>query len=197
MNVLLHVCCAPDGTTAFKRLMEMGYDVWGYFHNPNIHPRTEYEKRLESFLKLVKAWNLKYIDAPYEPQKWFEIVRGLEGEPEGGKRCEVCIYYNLKMTALKAKELGFDYFATSLTNSPHKNLDMINSIGEKVEKETGVKYLKTAFRKKNGFLQSVIYSKELGLYRQNYCGCIFSLMESVERRVKKVEGRSDSLIFQR
>ena len=197
MKVLLHVCCAPDGTTAFKRLMEKGYEVWGYFHNPNIHPKSEYERRLDSFYKLVRMWNLKYVDAPYDPSKWFERVRGLEDEPEGGKRCEVCIRYNLTMTALKAKELGFDCFATSLTNSPHKNLDMINSIGEDVERETGVTYLKTFFRKKDGFLWSVIRSRELGLYRQDYCGCIFSLKEKIEDRGRKVGEGSTGSVFQR
>jgi len=177
--------------------MEKGYEVWGYFHNPNIHPKSEYERRLDSFYKLVRMWNLKYVNAPYDPSKWFERVRGLEDEPEGGKRCEVCIRYNLTMTALKAKELGFDCFATSLTNSPHKNLDMINSIGEDVERETGVTYLKTFFRKKDGFLWSVIRSRELGLYRQDYCGCIFSLKEKIEERGRKVGEGSTGSVFQR
>ncbi|MDI3472747.1 MAG: epoxyqueuosine reductase [Thermotogaceae bacterium] len=180
MKILLHVCCAPDGTVAFERLKELG-EVWGYFHNPNIHPEEEYLKRLDSFMKLVREWDLNFVESEYNPREWFETVKGFENEPEGGNRCRMCIEFNLDKTAIKAKELGFDAFATSLTTSPHKDLIFINGVGKKIGEKYNLKYIESTFRKKNGFLLSVEYSKKLGLYRQNYCGCVFSI-----RKVEKV-----------
>ncbi len=172
--MLLHICCAPDATTAYERLVAE-YEVEGFFFNPNVHPREEYEKRKKAVEKLAQAWEIDVLYAPYEPEKWFKVVRGLEREPEGGMRCKACIAYRLKETANVTKKLGFDAFTTALTTSPHKDVEFINSIGPKIAKAFGVKYLPTVFRKKNGFLQSVRYSHELDLYRQNYCGCVYSL----------------------
>lgn len=183
MRILLHVCCAPDATIAFERLNELG-EVWGFFYNPNIHPKSEYLKRLDSFLRLVKLWDLKFVEAEYDPQKWFKLVKGLESEPEGGERCKICIKNNLEKTATRAKELGFDAFATSLTTSPHKDVNFINKLGIEIGKKYGIKYIESVFRKKNGFLKSVEYSKKLGLYRQNYCGCIYSIHSSIKRVVE-------------
>lgn len=174
MKVLLHICCAPDATTAYKRLSQE-HKVVGYFFNPNIQPLQEYEKRKEAVEKLSKAWSFEVIYPSYDPKEWFKVVKGLEDLPEGGMRCKACIAYRLRRTALKTKELGFDAFTTSLTTSPHKDVNFINDIGDKIAKSVGVKYLTSIFRKKDGFLESVRYSRELKLYRQNYCGCIFSL----------------------
>ncbi len=174
MKILLHICCAPDATTAYKRL-SVEHEVVGYFFNPNVQPLQEYEKRKKAVEILSKAWNFKVIYPPYEPEKWFKVVRGLENLSEGGMRCRACIAYRLRQTALEAKKLGFDSFTTSLTTSPHKDVNFINDIGEKIAKNVGLKYFTSIFRKKDGFLESVRYSKELNLYRQNYCGCIFSL----------------------
>ena len=190
MRILLHVCCAPDATVAFERLKEVG-DVWGYFHNPNIHPRKEYLKRIDSFLKLVKKWHLNFVEAEYKPQDWFKAIKGFENEPEGGRRCEICIRYNLEKTAIKAKELGFDAFATSLTTSPHKDVKFINEVGKEIARKYGLKYIESTFRKKNGFLKSVEYSKKLGLYRQNYCGCIFSIRQPQVEKVTPKNGKEN------
>ncbi len=174
MRILLHICCAPDATTAYKRLSDE-HEVTGYFFNPNIQPIEEYEKRKGALEKLVRAWSFDVIYPPYDPQPWFRVVRGLEDLPEGSTRCRACIAFRLRRTALATKKLGFDAFATSLTTSPHKDVDFINDFGTRMAKYVGVSYVPSAFRKKDGFLESVRYSRELGLYRQNYCGCIFSL----------------------
>jgi predicted adenine nucleotide alpha hydrolase (AANH) superfamily ATPase len=186
VRILLHICCAPDATTAYERLSQE-HEVVGYFFNPNVQPLEEYERRKEAVEKLSKAWNFRVIYPTYDPKAWFKVVRGLEDLPEGDMRCKACIAYRLRETALKAKELGFDAFTTSLTTSPHKDVNFINEIGPKIGKTLGMEYFVSIFRKKDGFLKSVKYSKELGLYRQNYCGCIFSL-----RREEK-----DGIVLQR
>ncbi len=178
MRILLHICCAPDATTAYKRLSD-DHEVVGYFYNPNIHPRQEYEKRKESLEKLSKAWKFEVIYPDYDPAPWFRSVKGLENLPEGSMRCRACMGLRLLNTAKEAKKRNFDAFATSLTTSPHKNVDFINDIGLRIANHVGIKYIPSVFRKKDGFLESVRYSHELDLYRQNYCGCIFSLRNDV------------------
>ncbi len=174
MKVLLHICCAPDATTAYRRLSEF-QDVTGYFFNPNIHPLEEYMKRRQALEKLSNLWHFDVVYPPYDPEEWFKVVRGLEDLPEGSMRCRACIAFRLRRSAIFAKENGFDAFATSLTTSPHKNVEFINDTGLKLSKSIGVNYIPSAFRKQNGFLESVRYCKELDIYRQRYCGCVFSL----------------------
>lgn len=174
MKILLHICCAPDATTAYKRLSESN-EVVGYFFNPNIHPKDEYLRRRTALEKLSNLWGFEVIYPPYDPQRWFKTVKGLEDLPEGSKRCQACIAMRLRESAIFAKGNGFDAFATSLTTSPHKDVDFINEIGTKLSNKVGIQYIPSAFRKKNGFLESVNYCKTLGIYRQNYCGCVFSL----------------------
>jgi len=182
-SILLHVCCAPDATHSVKVLREQyKFKVYMYFHNPNIHPKEEYLKRYDSFLKLSKAWNIPIIEAPYNPEEWFKITELYKNEPEGGARCYICYKNNLFHTARKAKELGFSYFSTTLTISPHKNAKIINGIGNDVAKLFGVTYIAENFKKNDGFKKSIEYSKELGLYRQNYCGCIYSKIEAENKR---------------
>ncbi len=174
MKILLHICCAPDATTAYKRLA-LHHEVVGYFFNPNIQPRQEYEKRKNALEKLSRAWDFDVIYPDYDPKPWFKSVKGLEKFPEGSIRCKACMAFRLRYTAELAKKLNFDAFATSLTTSPHKDVEFINDIGTRIAKHVGVKYIPSVFRKKDGFLESVRVSRKLGLYRQNYCGCIFSL----------------------
>jgi|UniRef100_A0A7V3REJ3 predicted adenine nucleotide alpha hydrolase (AANH) superfamily ATPase len=174
MKVLLHICCAPDATTAYIRLSQF-HDVSGYFFNPNVQPFDEYSKRREAVEKLSKAWHFEVIYPEYDPARWFKSVRGLETLREGSMRCKACIAFRLKNSAIFAKENGFDAFATSLTTSPHKDVQFINDIGLRLSKSIGVGYIPSTFRKQNGFLESVRYCKALDLYRQNYCGCLFSL----------------------
>ncbi len=181
-KILLHICCAPDATYPFSELSKE-FDVIGYFYGSNIHPIEEYERRKNALLKLSKEWKFPVIFEEYKPDRWLKEVKGLEMEPEGGKRCEKCFYIQLEKTAIKARELGIGAFTTTLTISPHKNVKLINSIGREISEKLGVKFLERVFRKKGGFKRSVELSKKLNLYRQNYCGCIFSI-----RKEEKQDG---------
>ena len=173
-KLLLHVCCAPDATVPYLRLRD-GYEVVAFFYNPNIHPREEYEKRLNEAEKLAKLWDFPLIVGEYDAERWFSAVRGLEDEPEGGKRCEVCYALRLEESAKLAKELACDAFATTLTISPHKKAEKINALGREAGERHGVEYLESNFKKRDGFKESVRLSRELGLYRQRYCGCRYSM----------------------
>lgn len=175
-KLLLHVCCAPDATHALETLRPE-YDVVGFFFNPNIYPESEYYKRLDAWLRLVKLVDLPYRKADYAPDGWEAAVRGLESEPEGGKRCAVCFRYNLLATAERGRMEGFDLFATTLTISPHKNVELINAVGREVSKDCGIDYSESNFRKREGFKRSVELSRKYGLYRQKYCGCRFSMRQ--------------------
>ncbi len=178
-KILLHACCAPCSTTTLERMTEFA-DVTIYYANSNIHPRAEYQRREYVQQKFIHDFNEKthnqvqFITAPYRPQEYFEAVRGLEKEPEGGKRCEACFDYRLDTVAKKAVELGFDYFGSTLTISPHKNSQLINTVGIEVQHFYDVHYLPSDFKKNNGYLRSVQMCKEYDVYRQCYCGCMFA-----------------------
>lgn len=175
-KILLHICCAPDSTAVFERLSE-SYQVTGFFHNPNIFPQSEYQKRLEQTRKVAAHMGFPLISPPYEPGAWRQYIRGLEHEPEGGDRCAVCFRVNLRATARQALELQFPYFTTTLTISPHKDSKRIHSIGQEAGQEFGVEFLSENFKKKGGFQRSLELSKDLQLYRQKYCGCRYSLRQ--------------------
>lgn len=175
-SLLLQCCCAPCSSAVLERLVK-NFDVTVYFYNPNIHPQEEYEKRLSQFPKLLSAKSyqtVKTLDAPYNPDDFFEAVKGLENEPEGGARCTECFQLRLSQTAKTAKERGFDYFTTTLTVSPHKNAALLNEIGMRLGIEYGVRFLPSDFKKKEGYKRSIELSKAFDLYRQTDCGCIFS-----------------------
>lgn len=178
-KVLFHACCAPCSTTTLERMTEFA-EVTIYYANSNIHPRAEYQRREYVQQKFIHDFNEKtgnhvqFIAAPYRPQEYFEAVRGLEKEPEGGKRCRACFDYRLDTVAKKAVELGFDYFGSTLTISPHKNSQVINSVGIEVQQFYDVHYLPSDFKKGNGYLRSVEMCKEYDVYRQCYCGCMFA-----------------------
>ena len=182
-SLLLHVCCAPDATVGFERL-KPDWRVVGYFFNPNIHPEEEYSKRLEDFLRLGSMMDVETRIGEYCTGDWFEIVRGLENEPERGKRCELCYQFRLRNTAEIAKHEGFDAFATVLTVSPHKDAHKINDFGKALGEEYDITYLPTDLKKQDGFKRSVEMSKQFGLYRQNFCGCRFSWHEGTIWRNK-------------
>jgi len=173
-KVMLHICCGPDSTAVYERL-KPEYEVIGYFHNPNIYPENEYRKRAQAALKAGRELGFKVLVPEYDQKEWLKDVRGLEKEPEGGKRCEVCFRHNLEATAQKAEELGISFFTTTLTISPHKASDVIFKIGRGLAEEYGVKFLDIDFKKKDGFKRSVELSKQMGLYRQKYCGCQFTM----------------------
>lgn len=173
-KLLLHSCCGPCSTVCIERLKE-NFDLTVFYYNPNIYPEEEYIKRKENQKKVCAFFNISIIDGDYDEKKWLDFIKGLEGEKEGGARCEKCFYFRLNETALKAKEGGFDIFGTTLTVSPHKSTLIINKVGKEIEEKYGIMYLEESFKKKDGYLRSINLSKELSLYRQNYCGCRFSI----------------------
>ena len=172
-KVLLHSCCAPCSTTCIERLKEH-LNITVFYYNPNIDTEYEFNLRAKEQQRYCKKEDIDCIVYDYDKQAFMQSAKGLENEAEGGKRCEKCFYLRLRKTAEKCKELGLNYFATTLTVSPLKNATLINKIGKQIEQELGVKYLVTDFKKDNGYLRSITLSKENDLYRQNYCGCEFS-----------------------
>lgn len=155
-----------------------------FFYNPNIHPKKEYILRFEESQAFTRKIGVRFHRGEYEAEDWFKKVRGHEKDKEGGERCKICFKLRLEKTANKAVEGGFDYFTTTLTISPHKNAEVINSIGREVAENYGVNFLEENFKKKDGFKKSVELSRKYGLRRQNYCGCIYS--KSKKKRQGKV-----------
>ena len=173
-GMLLHICCAPDSTAVFERLA-LDFETVGFFHNPNIHPTNEYRKRLVEARRVTLELGFPLIVPVFDPDPWNRAVKGLEDEPEGGDRCAVCFRLNLRATASKAQELGIPFFTTTLTISPHKDSERILRIGRESGSEFGVSFLGENFKKREGFKRSLELSRDLGIYRQGYCGCRFSL----------------------
>ena len=180
-RVLLHVCCAPCATVAQRRLRDEGWEPVLFFENSNLHPREEFELRLAETKRYARETGLSLVVPEPDFEDWERAVRGLEDEPEGGARCDVCFAYRLRRTARAAAEGGFDAFASTLSLSPHKKSARIDRAGEACAARHGTTYLPTDFKKRNGFAQSAKISKDLGLYRQDYCGCRFSLREKRRR----------------
>ena len=177
-RLLLHSCCAPCSTAVLTRLCE-GFDITVFYYNPNIDTREEHDlraKELEGFVG-DSGLALGAVIIPWEPKLFYEHVRGLEGEKEGGKRCEVCFGLRLDRTARYAAEHGYDLFTTTLTISPMKSAPLLNRIGEEAAKRTGAVFLNSDFKKRGGYLLSTQLSREYGIYRQDYCGCVFSKRE--------------------
>lgn len=185
-SLLLHSCCAPCSSYVLSYLSEY-FKITVLYYNPNIYPEKEYLTRLEEQKRLISQMKTKYpvtlLETDYDTDKFFNIAKGLENVPEGGERCLKCFELRLRKTAEEAKAKGFDYFTTTLTISPLKNAEALNIIGEKVSEEFGVKWLPSDFKKKDGYKKSVQLSEEFGLYRQNYCGCVYSQVQA------KKEGR--------
>lgn len=157
------------------------FNVISVFANDNLDTYEEFEKRYEQVLKVSRHFNFQSIKCPYENRLFLESVKGFEKEPEKGERCKICHNLNLRKVARFCKENGFEYFSTTLTISPHKDAKLINTIGTNIAKEFGLNFIEADLKKSDGFLQSVKLSKELNLYRQNYCGCIFSRGKSGQR----------------
>ena len=169
-KILLHVCCGPCATSSVLRLIEDGWEPVLYFSNSNIWPESEFDKRWQNLLVVASFYNLRVIRGDYDHAKWREWVKGLENEPEHGKRCSRCFRFNLFLASKKAKEEKIEHFATTLTVSRFKNSATIFHEGEDLSG-----FEKIDFKKKDGFALSCKMAKELGLYRQNYCGCEFSM----------------------
>lgn len=174
MRVLLHICCAVCATSCVERLRQEGNQVYGYFYNPNIQPPGEYLKRLQESEELARRENFPLIVGNYDVNSWSDRVKGLEEEPEGGRRCAECFAFRLEATAELRKEKGFDVFTTTLTLSPHKNAQLINEIGSRIGESL---FLVRDFKKQDGFKRAQELAKQYSLYHQDYCGCIYSLNE--------------------
>lgn len=184
-TLLLHACCAPCSSYTMEYLSQY-FDITIYFYNPNIAPAEEYEKRIRELERLIREMPLtrpvKILAAEYEPDRFEQLARGREDLPEGGERCFACYALRLSETAKVAQEQGFDYFTTTLSISPHKNADKLNEIGAALEQQFEVAYLYSDFKKKGGYQRSIALSREYDLYRQDYCGCIYSKKQAEERR---------------
>lgn len=176
-TLLMHSCCAPCSSYCLQYLAEY-FHITILYYNPNISPKEEYEKRVAEQKRLLRELPVKYevsfLEGTYDPDRFFEMAKGLEDVPEGGERCFRCYEMRQREAAVYAKEGGFDYFTTTLSVSPHKNAQKLNEIGLALEQEYGVRYLVSDFKKKGGYLRSIELSREYDLYRQNYCGCVYS-----------------------
>ncbi|MEI6596656.1 MAG: epoxyqueuosine reductase QueH [bacterium] len=171
-KLLLHICCVGCGVYV-SQVLQQDYEVKLFFYNPNIWPEEEYKKRLNEAEKIAGNYKLELVKGLYDHNKWLKAVHGYENEPEKGERCLVCYKFRLDAAAVMAKKLNCGYLTTTLTTSPHKNALAINQIGEQAAAQQGLKFLNQDFKKHDGFKKSSALSRELGLYRQNYCGCEF------------------------
>ena len=176
-TILLHSCCAPCSSYVIERLSNY-FDITILYYNPNISPFSEYDKRKKEQIRLINTMKtihpVKIMDCDYDNDIYESEIKGLENEPERGKRCSVCFRLRLEKTAKLAKDNNFDYFCTTLTVSPYKNSNLINAIGKELGDVYDITYLASDFKKKNGYKRSIELSSEYNLYRQNYCGCKYS-----------------------
>ncbi|WP_407386008.1 epoxyqueuosine reductase QueH [Ruminococcus sp.] len=183
-TLMLHVCCAVCASYVLEYLYRHFLITIAYY-NPNITDEDEYRYRLSELRRYVDEAGLgaeiRFVEVAYEPEAFFDAVRGREADREGGARCAICFMQRLRYTAALCRQGGYDYFATTLTISPLKNAEVINAIGEKLAAELGVRYLCSDFKKKEGYKRSIELSRQYQLYRQNYCGCVFSRREADER----------------
>ncbi len=178
-RLLLHSCCGPCSSYVITYLTNY-FDITVLYYNPNISPYEEYIKRKNEQIKIIELLNSKsknnidIMDCDYDNNLYEEKIKGLEMEPERGKRCEICYKLRIEKTANIAKENNYDYFCTTLSVSPYKNANLINKIGEEMEQKYKIKWLYSDFKKKDGYKKSIMLSQKYNLYRQNYCGCIYS-----------------------
>ncbi|MDE6906875.1 MAG: epoxyqueuosine reductase QueH [Lachnospiraceae bacterium] len=177
-TLFLHSCCAPCSSYVLEYLSEF-FRITVFYYNPNIYPAEEYEKRVEEQKNLIErlpsVYPIEFVEGAYDKERFYEMARGLEQVSEGGERCFRCYELRLRETARLAAERGFDYFTTTLTISPLKNAAKLNEIGGLLGEEYQTVWLPSDFKKKNGYKRSIELSKEYNLYRQDYCGCVFSV----------------------
>lgn len=182
-KLLIHSCCAPCSSYVLEYLSQY-FDITIFYYNPNIYPEDEYIRRCEEQQTLIKTMPtcsmVKFVQGDYQPRIFYDKVRGLESEPEGGSRCFECYELRLREAAEYAANHSFDYFTTTLSISPHKNAEKLNEIGERVGLEYHISYLPSDFKKKNGYKRSIELSREYNLYRQDYCGCVYSIRNKNE-----------------
>lgn len=173
-KMLVHICCAPDALYVMD-LLRQEYDVTGFFYNPNIHPEKEYTLRLEEARRVAQILDFELIEAEYDKENWLSITDKFKDEPEKGLRCDVCYAIRLDRAAQQASDLGFDIFATVMSLSPLKKAAALNKMGRMFANRYSIDFLDADFKKKDGFKKSVELSKQHQLYRQNYCGCVYSM----------------------
>ncbi len=187
-RLLLHACCAPCSSACLEKIAEKA-DIQIYFYNPNIIPEQEYQYRLAELKRFVSkfppAAEIEVLEGEYEPEKFLAFAQEFPDEPERGIRCQKCIAMRLERTARKALEVKADYFATTLTLSPHKDAPFINTAGFRIAEETGISWLPTDFKKKEGYKRSIELSREYCLYRQDFCGCPFSKKNREAEKLQK------------
>lgn len=207
-TLFLHSCCAPCSSYVLEYLSQYFW-ITVFYYNPNIYPEEEYYKRVEEQKQFIKRFNennrnafspqqepkekvgqrifheISFVEGNYDKDRFYEMAKGLEQVPEGGERCFGCYELRLREAAEYAKELGMDYFTTTLSISPLKNAEKLNEIGEKLAQEYGISYLTSDFKKKNGYKRSTEISREYGMYRQDYCGCVFSLREREQQKQER------------
>lgn len=174
-RILLHVCCAPDATIPLRALMDEGYEVGCFLYGNNIHPAAEWEKRRDAVKALSAAMSADVWIEPYEPDSWHRLTSGMGALPEGGERCYVCFRAQFEASAKFAASSGFECLCTTLSISPRKDPLLINEIGARAAKTVGLGWIEKIWRQGGGFERSVKKSREMGLYRQNYCGCVYSV----------------------
>ncbi len=183
--LLLHSCCAPCSSYVLEYLSQY-FQITVFYYNPNIYPQEEYAYRVKEQQQLIRRLPMKhpasFIEGSYDTARFYDTVKGMERQPEGGARCTACYELRLREAAEYAKRLGADYFTTTLSISPMKDAYRLNEIGGRLAREYGVDYLYSDFKKKNGYLRSTQLSKEYGMYRQDYCGCIFSFKNKGEKQ---------------
>ena len=189
-TLFLHSCCAPCSSYVLEYLSQY-FRITVFYYNPNISPKEEYEERTEEVRRLISEipakQPIRFVEGSYRPEEFYEAVKGHEEDPEGGERCGICFEMRLSEAAKLAKEGGYDWFTTTLTISPLKNAARLNAIGEEMGKKYGVRFLNSDFKKKNGYKRSTELSAQYHLYRQNYCGCVFSKREAAEREGRMVK----------
>lgn len=189
-RLLLHACCAPCSSAVLEYLSQY-FAITLLYYNPNIAPLEEYQKREAELRRLVSQMKFTHpvelLPCQYDGQAFVQAARGLEGEPEGGKRCEACFRLRLRYAAQEAARLRFDYYTTTLSISPMKNAPLLNQLGEEIGREFGVAHLPSDFKKKDGYKRSVQLSKEYDLYRQDYCGCVFSKAQRQREKEEREE----------
>lgn len=172
-KLLLHVCCGPCSVAIFEELLK-DYDLIAYFYNPNIHPVEEYEKRKNETIKICQELKIDFIEDEYNSKDWFEFIKGLEDEPEGGERCTKCFEFRLDRAGKYAKENNFDIFATTLTSGRNKPAKIINPIGNKIAEKYNIKFLEADWKKDGRQEKANKLCKLKDIYRQDYCGCVYS-----------------------
>ena len=173
-KLLLHICCGPCATHVIE-ILNQNFKVTGYFYNPNIYLKEEYEKRFDAARIVAERQGIPLINGEYEPQTYFNAVKGFENEPENGERCKICYRLRLYSTSKIAASKSFDCIASTLTSGPQKKASVINPVGKEESEKAGLSFIEGDWKKKDGFRRSCMLSREYGIYRQNYCGCLFSM----------------------